>query len=129
MSSSEQVIVSLRKAREQLDNLVNELRTNGEERQTFNTIINCLTSTIKYLTPPNSFEQFIAERLKVEVGCETSIIDIKKEYTIWLMGEPDAKKVYPADCRVILIGKFGNLHIRKNKEMVQNVRILDFFEN
>jgi hypothetical protein len=127
MSSTEQIIVSLRKAREELDNLCNELRTNAEERRKFNTIINCLTGAINHFTPPNSFEQFISERLKVDAGCETSLPIIKKEYRLWLMGEPDSKKISPADCRVILNRKFKIL-VRNSKEVVQGVRVADFLE-
>jgi hypothetical protein len=69
------------------------------------------------------------ERLVIELGCETDHKDILKEYKVWLQGEPDKKKLSPADVRQKLIDKFGKPLTRKGKEMFQGVRIAGLLED
>ena len=70
------------------------------------------------------------ERLISEIGSETDVKDIRKEYKIWLQSEPDKKSLSPADVRQKLIDKFGKPILRKGgKEMFQGVRIAGLLED
>jgi phage/plasmid-associated DNA primase len=83
----------------------------------------------KYKSDNDSFAHFMQERLVIELGCETDHKDILKEYKVWLQGEPDKKKLSPADVRQKLIDKFGKPIMRKGKEMFQGVRIAGLNED
>ena len=80
------------------------------------------SKNFKYTT--QYFDDFIQEKLTKEIGSETDVKDIRKEYKIWLESEPDKKSLSPADVRQKLIDKFGKPMLRKaGKEMFQGVRI------
>ena len=81
----------------------------------------------KYAT--QYFDDFIQEKLTTEIGCETNMKDIRKEYMMWLKSDPDKKKLSPADIRQKLIDKFGKPITRKEKEMFQGVCIAGLLKN
>ena len=83
----------------------------------------------KYKSDNDSFASFMQERLISEIGSETDVKDIRKEYKIWLQSEPDKKSLSPADVRQKLIDKFGKPLNRKGKEMFQGVRIAGLLED
>ena len=84
----------------------------------------------KYKSDNDSFASFMQERLISEIGSETDVKDIRKEYKIWLQSEPDKKSLSPADVRQKLIDKFGKPMLRKaGKEMFQGVRIAGLLED
>jgi putative DNA primase/helicase len=83
----------------------------------------------KYKSDNDSFASFMQDRLVSEVGTETEVKDIRKEYKIWLQGEPDKKPLSPADVRQKLIDKYGKPLMRKGKEMFQGVRIAGLLED
>ena len=83
----------------------------------------------KYKSDNDSFASFMQDRLVSEIGTETEVKDIRKEYKLWLQGEPDKKSLSPADVRQKLIDKFGKPIMRKGKEMFQGVRIAGLNED
>ena len=83
----------------------------------------------KYKSDNDSFASFMQERLISEIGCETDVKDIRKEYKVWLQSEPDKKSLSPADVRQKLVDKFGKPVLRKGKEMFQGVRIAGLLED
>jgi hypothetical protein len=71
------------------------------------------SSDFKYAT--QYFDDFIQKKLITEIGNETDIKDIFKEYKMWLKTDPDKKKLSPADIRQKLIDKYGKPLTRKGR--------------